>query len=192
LSGPAGYLRRSGDAAWRSADGAQCARPFGNCYWLWPGRLLAGEHPGYHGEATLAARVQALRRAGISRFVDLTARGDPVPPYGALLPAADAQRHSHPVTDFGVPDRAGMQAILATIDAAIEGGQGVYLHCRAGIGRTGTVAAIWLIEQGLDAEQALDLLQLKWQAVDKHGSEPHTPETDAQRAFVRAWTRRAR
>ena len=49
-----------------------------------------------------------------------------------------------------------------------------------------------LLKGGLDAEQALDLLQLKWQAVAKHADEPHTPETDAQRAFVRAWARRPR
>ena len=190
MSGPTAHHP---GAAWRSATGgAQPARPFGNCYWLWPGRLLAGEHPGYAGEAALAARLQALRDAGITCFVDLTAPGDPVPAYAPLLAVWGARRHSHPITDFGVPDIAGMRAILDAMDASLAGGQAVYLHCRAGIGRTGTVAATWLVEQGLDAEQALDLLQLKWQAVAKHADEPHTPETDAQRAFVRAWARRPR
>lgn len=200
-------------------DGAAASRPFGNCYWLWPGRLLAGEHPGLtwaaanaqppaaphaqptaqpaeqriqHGvEQHIQQRLGALRQAGITRFVDLTAPGDPVPDYGGLLDAPGALRLSHPITDFGVPDLQGMRAILDAIADALRHGHGVYLHCRAGIGRTGTVAAVWLVEQGLDAEQALDLLQLKWQAVDKHAVEPHTPETQAQRAFIRAWPCRA-
>lgn len=186
--------------AWRWPDGAAQARPFGNCYWLWPGRLLAGEHPGYasgHADAAAAgvaasalnARVQALCRAGMTRFIDLTAPADPVPPYAHALQAAGGLRLSHPIVDFGVPSVDAMRAILHDLDHALVQGHGVYLHCRAGIGRTGTVAATWLVERGLDAEHALDLLQLKWQAVDKHADEPHTPETQAQREFVRAWTR---
>ena len=45
--------------------------------------------------------------------------------------------------------------ILATIGNAAAAGERVYLHCRAGIGRTGTVAACWLVQHGLDADQAL-------------------------------------
>ena len=62
------------------------------------------------------------------------------------------------------------------------------MHCRAGIGRTGTVAATWLVAQGLSPPQALDLLAEKWRVVDKHAQELHSPETEAQREFVRGWS----
>jgi atypical dual specificity phosphatase len=175
-------------------DGA--ARPFGNSYWLWTGRLLAGEHPGLLGAEAMAERLAALAEAGITHFVDLTSPHDPVQPYQPLplllsMPEAatppPVQRLSHPITDFGVPTVASMQAILNDVHNALDQGGKVYLHCRAGIGRTGTVAATWLVSQGLPPQQALDLLAQKWRVVDKHAQEPHSPETEAQREFVRHW-----
>ena len=93
----------------------------------------------------------------------------------------------HTKVDFGVPSTAQMQVILRSMDEALAQGGKVYVHCRAGIGRTGTVAAAWLVNQGLNGQAALDLLLQKWQAVDKRLEEPHTPETEAQRQFVLAW-----
>jgi protein-tyrosine phosphatase len=98
-----------------------------------------------------------------------------------------ALRINHPITDFGVPSTVQMQGILHSIDEALQHGGKVYVHCRAGIGRTGTVAATWLVNQGMNGQAALDLLRQKWQAVDKRLEEPHTPETEAQRQFVLAW-----
>lgn len=170
-------------------DGA--ARPFGNSYWLWTGHILAGEHPGLAGVEHLPQRLVALAHAGITHFVDLTSAHDPVLPYQPLAGKGGvAQRVNHPITDFGVPSVPGMQAILRDLQAALDQGGKVYLHCRAGIGRTGTVAATWLVSQGLSPEQALALLAQKWRVVDKHAQEPHSPETEAQREFVRRWVQR--
>ena len=176
--------------------GDRTARPFGNSYWLWTGRVLAGEHPGLLGAEAMAERLAALAEAGITHFVDLTSPHDPVPPYQPLPinhsgPEAatppPVQRLLHPITDFGVPTVAGMQAILNDVQNALNQGGKVYLHCRAGIGRTGTVAATWLVSQGLSPEQALELLAQKWRVVDKHAQESHSPETEAQRQFVLRW-----
>jgi protein-tyrosine phosphatase len=82
-----------------------------------------------------------------------------------------------------------MQSILQSIQSALDQGGKVYMHCKGGIGRTGTVAATWLTEQGLDDKQALALLLQKWQAMEKRFDEPNTPETEAQREFVSTWGR---
>ena len=37
----------------------------------------------------------------------------------------------------------------------LAGGRTVYLHCRGGIGRTGTVLGCYLVRQGQTAEEAL-------------------------------------
>jgi hypothetical protein len=130
----------------------------------------------------------AMQAAGIQRFIDLTGPADPVPAYQpGPVGGLPAQRESHPITDFGVPTAAGMRDILDSVRLALARGERLYLHCKAGIGRTGTVVACILVDHGFTADEALALLQRKWQSVDKRHAEPVTPETDAQRAFVAAW-----
>jgi protein-tyrosine phosphatase len=80
-----------------------------------------------------------------------------------------------------------MRAALDAIASALDDDQRVYLHCRAGIGRTGTVAACWLVEQGLGADDALALLRRKFQASAQSYGGQISPENDDQRAFVLAW-----
>jgi protein-tyrosine phosphatase len=83
---------------------------------------------------------------------------------------------------FDTPGDA-LQALRAVLGA---GGK-VYLHCMAGIGRTSTVAACLLVEQGFTAAEALALLQRKWQVADQRRWAAATPETEAQRDFIRRW-----
>jgi hypothetical protein len=168
------------------ASGDALARPHGYCYWLLPGRVLAGEHPGARGgEAALAQRLRALRACGVGCFVDLTRADERLPPY---MPQP-ALRLAFPITDFGLPTPAAMRATLDAMATAMThaGSPVVYLHCHAGVGRTGTVAGCWLVEQGLPASEALVLLQRKFAAASQSHGGRLTPETDAQRAFVAAW-----
>jgi protein-tyrosine phosphatase len=63
-----------------------------------------------------------------------------------------------PITDMGVPDedferRWGTEG--PAIHEALERGGHVVLHCWAGLGRTGTVAARLLVEAGLDPDAAI-------------------------------------
>ena len=175
LAGGLSFLDPRGDAL---------PRPHGNTYWLWAGQVLAGEHPAKEGEAALLERLQLMAQIGITHFIDLTSPTDPLKAY---WPLGGAIRINQPIADFGVPSVAQMNGILHSIDEALQNGGKVYVHCRAGIGRTGTIAATWLVNQGMTGQAALDLLLQKWQAVDKHLEEPHTPETQAQRQFVLAW-----
>jgi len=170
-------------------QGDALPRPHGNTYWLWAGRVLVGEHPGQEGDGELLKRLQLFAQFGITHFIDLTTASDPLKTYQAL---GGAVRINHPITDFGVPSAMQMQAILQSIASALETGGKVFVHCRAGIGRSGTVAATWLVSQGLTGEAALELLLQKWQAMDKSASELHTPETEAQRQFVLAWDKQTK
>ena len=180
-SKPAGC---AGGLSFLDPQGDALPRPHGNTYWLWAGHVLAGEHPAKEGEEQLFEKLQLFALAGITHFIDLTSPADPVKTY---QPLGGAVRINHPITDFGVPSPLQMQGILQSIQSALSQGGKVYVHCKGGIGRTGTVAATWLTEKGLDDKQALALLLQKWQAMDKRFEEPHTPETQAQRAFVRTW-----
>ncbi len=165
------------------ATGDAQARPFEHSYWLLPGRFLAGAHPGARSAPALHDRLAGLRAAGVTRFIDLTGARDALPPYAPPW----VQRLNFPIEDFGVPATATMRAALDAIASALDDDQRVYLHCRAGIGRTGTVAACWLVEQGLAPVDALALLKFKFRASAQSFGGQATPENDDQRAFVLSW-----
>jgi len=128
-------------------------------------------------------RLRALQGCGVGCFIDLTTAHDALPAYAALA----GQRLGFPIGDFGIPSVATMRAALDAIAASLDAGDTVYLHCRAGIGRTGTVAGCWLVEQGYDAAQAHELLQRKFQATAQCRSGHATPENAAQRDFIASW-----
>jgi ADP-ribosylglycohydrolase/protein-tyrosine phosphatase len=164
-------------------------RPLANSYWVQPQKFLAGEHPLTRNEEDSAVRLQDLLLAGVTCFVDLTSV-DELPAYGARLPATFAGKpvmyHRFTIPDHDVPaDPQLMRAILDVIDAALAADGFIYLHCRAGIGRTGTVVGCHLIRHGTAAHQAIDALNVLWQASARATSWPAIPETSAQRMFIR-------
>ena len=68
-------------------------RPHPNCYWLIPGQLLAGEHPGV-GDRHRArdARIDAMLDTGMRQFVDLTDEEEGAGPYVPTLVARAGAR----------------------------------------------------------------------------------------------------
>jgi len=161
-------------------------KPLAESYWVIPGRLLAGKYPGGKNLQELERRLGPLLDAGFNGFLDLTEAGE-LPGYDDYLPeSVDYVRKA--VSDHGVPrDAAYMAEILAALDDMLTRGRRVYVHCRAGIGRTGTVVACHLVEQGLAPEAALLRLNELWQGSDRSDTWPEVPETDEQRDFVRGY-----
>jgi ADP-ribosylglycohydrolase len=158
-------------------------KPVAESYWVIPGRLLAGKHPGGRNPREIERRLLPLIEAGFDAFVDLTEPGE-LPAYEPYLPE-DVYYARRPIPDHGLPEQpARMVEILATIDAALDAGRRIYLHCRAGIGRTGTVVACHLIARGLPPAEALIRLNELWQQSDRSDTWPEIPETDEQRAYI--------
>ncbi len=168
-------------------------RPLANSYWLQQGRILAGEYPtGREAKLTAAgrARLQSLVSAGIDCFIDLTEAGEG-PAYDTLLPKG-VMYLRHAIRDQAVPHRQSqMRRIQDDIAAALAGGRSLYLHCRAGIGRTGLTAGCFLVEQGHDGESALRELNLLWtQQCARAASWPTVPQTPQQADYIRGWRAR--
>ncbi len=163
-------------------------RPLDNSYWVLPGRLLAGEHP--FGEDPIEAhdRLARLRAAGIDAFLDLTVPRE-MPSYRRLLPRA-SEYARFALADGGVPaEPALMRSIQSHINAVLGRGRHLYVHCRAGIGRTGLVVGCYLAAEGLEGEEALKTLNRLWRQSARSKNWPRVPQTDAQADYVRRWVK---
>jgi protein-tyrosine phosphatase len=106
---------------------------------------------------------------GVDFVVDLTEEGE-LAPY-----PCEVEHRRMPIRDFGVPTAEEMGSILDTIDEALSNGRTVLVHCRGGIGRTGTVIGCYLRRHGASAEEALEALGGR-------------PETEEQFAMIHKWT----
>ena len=70
----------------------------------------------------------------------------------------------------------------------LRGEGGVYVHCRAGWGRTGTTIGCYLRERGRTPQQALAELNELWQQNARSAFWPAVPETEAQERYILEWT----
>lgn len=145
-------------------------------------RLLGGAYPGTDDLDATRDRLARFETYGVTLFVDLTEPGE-LPPYAPVSGAA--RRERLPVPDRGLPEAGEMRAILDLVDAELERGGTVYVHCRGGIGRTGTVAGCWLRRHGLDGGDPLaTLAELR---ADVPDAWMPSPETREQAALVTGW-----
>lgn len=179
-------------------------RPNQCTYWA-SQYLLAGEYP---AAAAGGASVQATRLklgryldCGVRTFVDLTQEGEN-DPYDTILQEEARKRecsvryYRMPIPDFGVPSSQDtMKEILDTIDMSIKSsneegnGKAVYVHCRGGIGRTGTVVGCWLVRNtDRTGEEALDETNRLFLTYSERSRESaKSPETREQMECVRTW-----
>lgn len=125
------------------------------------GRLHLSPCPGRHGGlADVHRDLAAIRAAGAVRLVTLVEAHElPVPldVWRNAVAAADLLWHHLPITDWGVPNAAFEVQWEATgLADRLRDGETIAIHCRAGIGRTGTIAARLLVETaGLDPREAI-------------------------------------
>jgi protein-tyrosine phosphatase len=123
--------------------------------------------------------VSRLLEQGVTLFVDLTQEGE-LEPYATHVPSP-ARHVRRPIRDFSVPTADELVATLDAIDAELETGGRVYVHCWAGCGRTGVVVGCWLVRHGMDPRVALATI------ADARGV--GCPQTLEQRLLILDWER---
>jgi len=138
--------------------------------WIVPGELAAMPLPGR--DRPLEQDAAFLEQEGIRILVSLT---ENPPDSEELASRAIAQEHI-PVQDYTPPTLEQMIEFVAVVKDSVEAGEPVGVHCTAGLGRSGTMAAAYLVAEGASGDEAIATVrQLR----------PGSVETPAQEDAVR-------
>ena len=180
-------------------DGARAVTvPFPRSYWVEPGRLLAGYYPGDRTRELAERKLGALLDRGIRTFVDLTEEREPGIGGAVFLPyeewlldlararGLDVTHTRFAIRDITAPSHEHARTILDAIDASLAAERPVYVHCRGGIGRTGTVVACWLVRHGLAQPDGV-IARVKELRAKDPSRMLEFPQCDAQEQLATTW-----
>lgn len=123
-------------------------------HWIVPGRLAGCPEPGV--SSAIDYDLDLLARMGITHLVTLTERDLD---QQALARHGLANIHL-PIFDRESPSVRQTYMLLRRMQVLLDEGKVVAVHCKAGIGRTGTILAAWMIrEGGLSADNSIARLR---------------------------------
>ncbi len=102
---------------------------------------------------------------------------------GAAVSAAGMQWWHCPIVDFRAPGpdfEAVWQPVGPSIEERLLSGERILIHCLAGLGRTGTIAARLLMEQGMAPQDAIGRVRM---------ARPGSIQSDEQMRYLKlqAW-----
>lgn len=168
---------------------------------LTPLSIVACEYP--YSPGVRSCKLNSLLAAGIRTFIDLTEPNELLP-YSTIL-SQQASRIGLPQSEidtieyhrFAIPDRctpashALVSDICAVLEDSLNRGRKAAIHCRGGVGRTGTIVGCWLVQSGVvkDGKEALDFIEREWSQVEKSKRFPRSPETGGQEEYVKCFRR---
>jgi atypical dual specificity phosphatase len=138
--------------------------------WLDDERLAACRYP--RDEKSL----RELAGHGVSVLINLHERPHPD---GVLARYGMTEVHL-PVPDFTPPTLQQLEQGVGAIEEAVTSGHRVAVHCGAGLGRTGTLLACYLVKKGLGPDEAIARVR---------ALRPGSIETPQQESAVRAYAR---
>ena len=138
--------------------------------WIIEGKLAASMYP------RTDAHLGALYAAGVRALVTLHEQ----PVDQAQLDAVGLEARHYPVEDFAAPSLEQIAAAIAFIEGKLTAGDGVAVHCAAGLGRTGTVIACYLVHEGYTPAEAIAHIRAR---------RPGSVETSEQQAVIYAYAR---
>jgi atypical dual specificity phosphatase len=118
--------------------------------WVLRQDLAAMARPGLY--VPLDQDLTFLQNQGVDLLVSLTETplpADQLATYGLDL------LHL-PIRDFHAPTLEQMDAFVAAVDQRTQEGQSTGVHCTRGLGRTGTMLAVYLVSRGIQPQAAID------------------------------------
>jgi Polymorphic toxin system, DSP-PTPase phosphatase len=82
-----------------------------------------------------------------------------IPIDSVIYRSAGFAHHLMPIPDGGVPTREQFEEYLRFVRGQLQAGNPTAVHCAAGLGRTGTVLAGYLIAEGVPVERAISIIR---------------------------------
>jgi atypical dual specificity phosphatase len=140
--------------------------------WIVQGELAAMPLPGR--DRPLEQDVAYLDQEGIRVLVSLTEE----PPDGMVLVSQRIDQEHIPVQDFNPPTLEQMIEFVAVVKNSVAADKPVGVHCTAGLGRSGTMAAAYLVAEGASATEAIATVRQL-----RPGSVETATQEDAVRRF---------
>ncbi len=120
-------------------------------------------------------QLEWLKAAGINSIINLCAEFPDLP---QIEKNEGFDVYHLPIEDEEIPDLKVMDDALEWMDESIYLGKKVLVHCRHGIGRTGTIVSAYLLRKGLSAKLVQKKLKkmrskpssyCQWQLLRKYG-----------------------
>jgi protein-tyrosine phosphatase len=145
----------------------------------WPGMLAISARP--RGGDWLEDEIKSWRDAGFDVIVSLLTPAE-AEEMDLKLEEEYARRRdvefiSFPIVDRSVPEsRAATLTLIERLEAELNQGKSINIHCRQGIGRSALIAASLLIARGVPTAEAL-------QRISSARRSP-VPETLDQRNWI--------
>ena len=140
------------------------------------GWLIDNEIAGMGRPAASVADFEFLKDRGIDAIVSLT-----MSPLNQMILEEFGFRYKHiPVADFTAPTVDQIKEFAAFAEEVKGEGKKMVVHCGAGIGRTGTMLACYLVRQGRGADEAI---------AEVRERRPGSIETVGQELMILAYAR---
>lgn len=135
-----------------------------NTWWIDEPLIMGSSNP-------TTDQLKQLHREGFRSIISFLDEREQLPNYDTEeIETLGFKRFSIPLEDFSAPELEDFRAFLEVVPQALGRGK-VLIHCQAGLGRTGTMAAAYWVNKGLSVHEAIKKVRR---------SNPYVIETDLQ------------